>query len=504
MIHTKYFISFLAAFLCCISLSASEFSLAINHGRVIDPETGLDGIRHIGITGGKITKISENPLQGNKTLNVSGLVVSPGFIDLHTHSPTQLGQYYQVFDGVTTALELEMGAFPVTSYASEIADKALINFGASIGYLSLRVLQKQGIEYVHLTSKPKPVSLNGWWTGFKTLFMDLSAAMKDTFSENASTADISAIKMNIESGLKQGGIGIGLALDYFSEAVNNEELESIFSIAAENKVTVFVHMRRGINGDPAGLFEVLGLAKKYGSSLHICHLTHNSMKNTELFLAEIKKAQAEGVDVTTEVLPYNAGSALISAAVFSRDWKTIFAIDYGDIEWSETGERFTEDTWMKARESHPQSGVIHHYLKEEFTQMAVKEPGVIIVSDLLPMLDKDKKVAPHNGAFSKVLGQYVREKKLIDLSIAISKMTLLPALRLESFAPVFKSKGRIQVGADADITIFNADTIESRATYKDPYQEAVGLKYVIVNGQVVIEDSQLVSGVFPGQRLLAN
>ena len=482
---------------------AESLSLVINHGRVIDPETGLDAIRHIGIQHNKITKISTSPLQGDQEIDASGLIVSPGFIDLHTHSPTQLGQYYQLFDGVTTALELEIGAYPIAAYGQDVADSALINFGASTGYLSLRVLQKQGIEYVHLTSKPKPVSLNGWWTGLKTLFMDLSDAMRDTFSVNASVDDLAAIRENIINGLEQGGLGIGLALDYFSEAVNEEELAAIFEVAAEYKAPIFVHMRRGINGDPTGLYEVLGLAKQFGASLHICHLTHNSMKNTQLFLAEIKKAQAEGVDVTTEVLPYNAGSALISAAVFSRDWRTIFDIDYGDVEWAETGERFTEETWIKTRESHPQSGVIHHYLKEEYTQMAVKEPGVIIVSDLLPMVDTDKNVAPHNGAFSKVLSKYVRDLKIIDLPTAIAKMTWLPAKRLENYAPAFKNKGRIQVGADADITIFDMASLESKATYQDPYQEAKGFQFVIVNGQPVISYGLFLDNTHPGKRLLA-
>lgn len=503
MINLKCLFSLLTLVCLSASVQAANFNLVINHGRVIDPETGLDAIRHIGIVDNKITQLSTTPLRGDKEIDASGLVVSPGFIDLHTHSPTQLGQYYQLFDGVTTALELEIGAYPIAAYGEHIAEKALINFGASTGYLSLRVLQKQGIEYVHLTSKPKPINLNGWWTGLKTLFMDQFDAMRETFSVNASVDDLAAIRANINHGLEQGGIGIGLALDYISEGVNSEELAAVFEVAAEHKAPIFVHLRRGINGDPTGLYEVLGLAKQFGTSLHICHLTHNGMRNTQLFLAEIKQAQAEGVDVTTEVLPYNAGSALISAAVFSRDWRTIFGIDYSDVEWGETGERFTEESWLHARENHPQSGVIHHYLKEEFTQMAVAEPGVIIVSDLLPMVDKEKKVAPHNGAFSKILSQYVRDLGIIDLPTAIAKMTWLPAKRLENYAPIFKSKGRIQVGADADITIFDAVKIESKATYRDPYQEAKGFQFVIVNGQPVIAHGQLVNNTYPGKRLLA-
>ena len=147
--------------------------------------------------------------------------------------------------------------------------------------------------------------------------------------------------------------------------------------------------------------------------------------------------------------------------------------------------------------------MIHHYLKEEWTQRAVQEPGVIIVSDLLAMESRDKNVAPHNGAFSKILGRYVREQELLDLMTAITKMTLLPARRLEDFAPAFKRKGRIQSGMDADITIFDPQTILDNATYRNPYQEASGITHVIVNGQTIIRQGELVPGSYPGRRLLA-
>jgi N-acyl-D-aspartate/D-glutamate deacylase len=147
--------------------------------------------------------------------------------------------------------------------------------------------------------------------------------------------------------------------------------------------------------------------------------------------------------------------------------------------------------------------VIHHYLKEEWTQRAVQEPDVIIVSDLMPMKTKEKKVAPHNGAFSKVLGRYVREEKLLDLNTAIAKMTLLPARRLENYAPVFRRKGRLQQGMDADITIFNPVTIRANATYQDPYQEATGIVHVIVNGTPIIRDGSQVQDTFPGEQLNA-
>jgi predicted amidohydrolase len=289
-----------------------------------------------------------------------------------------------------------------------------------------------------------------------------------------------------------------------SDAVASAELRMVFDVAAERGAPIFVHIRRGINGDPSGLREVLDLAQETGAPLHVCHISHNAMKNIELFLAEVRDAQARGVDVTTEVLPYNAGSTSISAAVFSRDWQTIFDISYADVEWAATGERFTEATWYEYREKHPTGAVIHHYLKEDWTLRAIREPGVMIVSDLLPMTSRDEHVPPHNGAFTKVLGKYVRQEQALDLMSAIAKMTLLPAQRLQVYAPVFARKGRIQAGMDADITVFDPATVNANASYRDPYQEATGIEYVIVNGQPVVRQGQLVEGIFPGRRLTAN
>lgn len=494
----------LIAALWAASAMSADYDLAINHGRVIDPETGLDAVRHVGIRGDRVVSISASPLSADRIIDASGLVVSPGFIDLHTHSPTPLGQYFQAFDGVTTALELEAGYYPVLEYGGSISDQALINYGASAGHVMARVLEKDGLKMSDAMGTPTPVGIKGWYTAALFLFTGFETALSDSLTEPASEAELQQLQLMLEQSLDEGALGVGLPLDYFSAAIREPEMRMLFSTAAARKAPIFIHVRRGIDGDPSGLREVISLAGEYGTSIHICHITHNAMSKLELFLSEVREARAAGIDVTTEVLPYNAGSALISSAVFSRDWQTIFNITYEDVQWAETGEWFDQARWEEYRSSRPDGAVIHHYLKEEWTQRAIAEPGVIVVSDLVSMVSRDRKVAPHNGAFSKVLARYVREQKILSLPDAITRMTLLPAQRLQDYAPEFARKGRLQPGSDADIVVFDAETILDKATYMDPYQEATGIEAVIVNGEPVIQAGKLVEGVYPGRRLLAN
>ncbi len=497
-------LSLTVATLCSLLLLApglaragEVYSLVLSGGRVIDPETGLDAIRHVGIAGGKILAVSEQPLSGEEVINVEGLVVAPGFIDLHSHSPTSLGQDYQLQDGVTTALELEAGSFPSSAYGERIEGRARTNYGSSAGYIWARLRVKQGVEMVHVTSTPSIIGWKGVLSAIRKLWSD----ERPGFSAALDADERQEILALIDADLSRGALGIGLALDYVSEGVDSAELAALFDLAGKRKVPIFVHVRRGMAGDPYGLQEILAEAKRTGTSVHICHISHNAINNLEFFLAEIRRARAEGVDVTTEMFPYNAGSVYISAAAYKRNWREVYDADYGDVEWAATGERLTEKTFEEYQQNQPQGQIHNHYVEEEWTRRALTEPGVMVVSDLLPMESRDLNVAPHNNSFSKVLARYVREEQLLDLPTALAKMSLLPAQRLETLAPAFKRKGRIQVGADADITVFDADAILDKATYANPYQVAEGISYVLVNGVPVLRDGKLGAQVYPGERL---
>jgi N-acyl-D-aspartate/D-glutamate deacylase len=241
---------------------------------------------------------------------------------------------------------------------------------------------------------------------------------------------------------------------------------------------------------------VVAAAAETGAALHVVHITSMGLKYTPELIAMVEGARRHGLDVTTECYPYTAGSTELQSAVFDPGWQESMGITYKDLQWTETGERLTAETFEKYRK---QGGVVViHSIPEEAARTAVANPMVMIASD--GMMITGAKVHPRGqGTFSRVLGHYVREEKALDLMTALRKMTLMPAHRLEKRAPVFQNKGRIRVGTDADITVFDANRVIDKATYDQPLQYSEGIQFVLVNGVTVVKDGQLVDHVFPGR-----
>lgn len=466
-----------------------EYDLVINNGRVIDPESKLDAIRNLGIKGGTIAEISTDSLTGQKSIDAKGLVVAPGFIDVHSHTPTLLGQHMNLLDGITTQLDLEAGSYPISFYGEHFQGGAQINYGSSVGHFAIRTKVINGTEAPYIFVGHKPAQLN-----------------TKAFIEPANAAQIDEMRLMINQGIDDGGLGIGVLLDYMTSAVTDDELRMLFDVAAEREVPIHVHVRRGYTGDPAGLDEVIKLALETKAALFVCHITHNAMGQISTWLAKIDEANRKGANIATEMLSYGAGGTSISADVFQRrDWQKIFDITYEDVQWVATGEWLTKETWDKYSKEQPYGSVNHHYLKDEWMRVGLKWPRMMISTDALPALDLDVLSNPNvAGTYSRVLGHYVREEKVLTLMEALTKMTIIQAQWMEQASPAFKYKGRIKVGADADIVIFNSETIAANATYGDPYKKPTGMQHVLVGGRQVVKDSVRVEGRYPGKKILGN
>lgn len=456
-----------------IATDAQTYDVVIANGRVMDPESGLDAVRNVGIRGGKIRAISVTPLEGKTLFDARGLVVAPGFIDMHEHGQEERNYQFQAHDGVTTSLELEAGTADVAAWYAAREGKSLINFGVSIGHIPVRmkVMHDPGVFFP---------------TG-------------DAAHRQATPAELAEISADMEQGFREGALAEGMGVNY-TAAASHWEIVEMFRIAARYHASVHVHLRYAGLREPdsgvAGLEEVLAAAAATGAPLHVVHITSMGLKYTPELISMVEGARRSGLDVSTECYPYTAGSTALQSAIFDPGWQESMGITYKDLQWAETGERLTPETFGKFRK---QGGiVIVHSIPEDAVRAAVANPLVMIASDGMPITGP--KVHPRGqGTFSRVLGYYVREEKALDLMTALRKMTLLPAQRLQKRAPVFRNKGRIRVGADADITVFDPQRIIDKATYEDPLEYSAGIEFVLVNGVAVLKHGQLVQGVFPGR-----
>ena len=469
--RTASLVLILLAVLATIFPSAPPYDLVILNGRVIDPESKTDAVRNLGITNGKIASISRARLNGNTVIDARGLTVSPGFIDLHQHGQNEENFRFKALDGVTSALELEVGTGDVDRWYAERAGKSLINYGVSAGHLAARMAAMKE----------------------QVTFLPTGEAARRAATE----AEINEMKARVEQGLQRGAVAVGFGIQYTPNASHWEILE-LFRVAARFGASCHVHMRHAGAKDPGGaiqaLEEVISAATITGAPLHVVHIHSTGGPTTPKLLQMISEARSRNLDVTTECYPYIAGMTDIKSAIFNEGWQEVFGISYKDLQWAATGERLTRETFEKYRKTGGMVAVFS--MTEENVQDALRNPLTIIASD--GILDNGKGHPRTAGTYSRVLGKYVREDRALTLMDALAKMTLMPAKRLERRVPAMKNKGRIRLGADADLAIFDAQSIIDRATFQEPAQEASGMKFVIVNGVVIMKDSKIQPNVHPG------
>ena len=468
--------NFILIKLAIITLGLSQtYDIVIKQGRVIDPETGLDQICNIGIIGNEISDITKRSINGKVAINAKGLVVSPGFIDLHAHGQTNSAHRYQLKDGVTTALEMESGVAFIERWIEAKKGKSLVNFGATAPHGFLRSIAM---------NKNKRTA-NQLIDHFNKNKMKLEDS---TSNKSKSSKDL------IKKYMEKGALGIGLPVGYYLGASAGEIFE-IYKLAKTLDVTVYTHTR-GF-GMP-GIQEAMAAASTAGASVHIVHANSMSLGEIETTLSMVESAQKNGLDITTEVYPYTAASTSLESILFDEGGKKTLNISYNDLQWEKTGERLNKKIFYEYRKKG--GVVIIHMMKPEWIKKGVSHPISIIASDGMPYAPG---AHPRTaGTFSRILGKYVREEKALDLMTALKKMTIMPARRLEKIAPSMTRKGRLQVGADADITIFNPNTIIDKADFSGlKYSE--GVQTVIIDGKIIVQEGRIVENVFPGKPILS-
>ena len=464
-------------------MAPAVHDLVVRGGRVMDPESGADSPRDLGVTAGRIRAIEPvgGGMRGEDEIDASGLVVAPGFIDLHAHGQDSENYLLQVRDGVTTSLELEIGTDDVDGWYERRRGRCPVNFGVSSSHVRarMRVLDDPGEGLLP--------------TG-------------DGAHRAATAEEVGRIAGIVERGLERGALGVGFGLQYTPGASRTEVMDA-FGVAARFGAPCFVHVR-GMGDPPAGLGraggveglqEVLAAAAVTGAPLHVCHVSSVGLSATPRLLEMIGGAARRGMDVTTECYPYSAGMTQIDSALFEPGWRRLTGADYGDLLWPETGEALTAETFAAYRERGGM--VVIHFIPEPSVELAVASPLTAMASDGWM---SDGAGHPRTaGTYARVLGRYVRERGAVTLMEALRKSSLMPAQRLEARAPVFERKGRIAAGADADIAVFDPATVTDNATYSEPARPSGGIEHVLVGGVAVVRNGAPVEGALPGRGVRA-
>lgn len=484
--------------------------MVIKGGRVIDPASGADAIADIALLDGRIEAIGANLGDAERVIDAAGLVVAPGFIDLHAHGQSIPADRMQAFDGVTTTLDLEAGVMPVAPWYKRQAEQGrILNYGASANWAFARIGA--------MTGSNEESSLEAF-----------GRAMRDRrWVENVATdAELAGILDRIARGLGEGAIGIGI-LNAYAPGAGVQELTAVCQLAFRHAVPTFTHVAYMSRIDPESAAEayirLIGYAGATGCHMHICHFNSSSKQDIARCAALVAKAQAQGLPITLESYPYGTGSTVIAAAFFNDPhFEERGGTGYDAVQRVTDGHRFHDrEELLAAQQSDPSTLVLWHVLDLERNQhhrdlldMAVLFPGSAIASDAMPWslpdgsaytgdawpLPDDATAHPRSaGCFTRFLRHWVRERQAISLIDAIEKCTLIPANILSPSTPQMLNKGRLQPGADADIVVFDLETLTDRAEFSAMNRPAEGVRHLIISGRPVIADGVMDVAARPGQ-----
>ena len=484
--------------------------LVLAGGRVVDPYGGTDCVADVAVRSGRIVAI-EPGLDGTRRLDATGLVVAPGFIDLHSHVHSIGGQRLQAHDGVTTSLDLEAGNSPI-SKAYEIAAREgrPLNYGFSASWAALRMQILAGVR-----ADGKVVT-------------SLHNFGNPRWQRAATAAEQRRLIEALEAELADGALGVGVLVGYAPETDPTEYL-AVAAAAARAARPVFTHAREIVEADPSvvidGPTEILRAAVETGAHMHCCHINSTSRRHLDRVLGLVDECRREGARVTTEAYPYGSGATAIGAAFLDPDLLSRWELAPSSIVYMPTGERVADAARLRElRAQDPGALAVFEILDEqnprdrELMKASILYDDTIVATDGMPIfvdgevlagetvwpLPKDATTHPRTaGSFARTLRMHVRENRDMDLVEAIRRSSTLPALLLEPFAPAMRRKGRLQVGADADVIAFDEQRVCDQATYRDPCRISRGFEHVLVNGVPVIEDGLLDTSAMPGRPVRA-
>ena len=449
------------------------FEIALQNGRIYDPESGKAQVASVGIRDGLIGAISPTPLSALREINAEGLDVVPGFIDIHMHEDALENG---VCDPVIGTAMLRMG---VTTAVGG-------NCGFSPEPLS------QYFDYIDRCGYPINLALYLGYNGIRQNLCpaDGGAAFRggDAFL-HFSSAEIATLEPKIRVGMSEGALGLSFGLEYSPGCTTEEMIQVCRPLRDYEQSLIAAHYRYDADRAPESVSEAVTVSRETGVPFQFSHIGScaafgdDSLMNRSLRLLE--QARAEGIDILSDCYPYTAFSALLGTAVFDEGcferWRSSCESIYV-AEGAYSGRFCTPEIFTELRKNAPNTRVIGFVMTDAGVDAALRHPLVMIASD-------GRFIRGHGhprgaGTFSRALGRYVRERGVMSFEQAINKMTLMPAKRLG-----LSRKGRLQEGCDADLVAFDRNNVLDKADFGSPLLPPEGIRYVLVNGRLGIDGS---------------
>ena len=487
-------------------------------GRVIDPVAGTETVADVVIRNGRVERVTAGTggagagdpgggtVDGGTVVDVTGMVVGPGFVDLHSHVHSIAGQRLQAFDGVTTTLDLEAGLMPIdAAYAAAAAEGRVLNYGFSASWSDARGQVLAGVT---------PAAD----------FHASSALLGDArWQRTSSPRERAAWLSLLEGELAAGALGIGVLLGYAPRS-DPAEYVAVARLAAAAGAPTFTHVRDLIELDPTtpidGSREVALAAAETGAAMHHCHVNSTSRRHVDRVLGDLEAARASGSRITVEAYPYGMGSTSVGAAFLSPERLRETGLSPSSIVLLGSGERIADERRLRqVRESDPAATCFVEFLDERDDadrarlRRSLAFPDAIVASDAMPLewpdgrpdsrewpLPAGASTHPRTaGTFARSIRLMVREHGLWDWVEAFRRCAYLPARVLDEVAPAMRMKGRLEPGADADLVVIDPDTLTDNASTADPVRPSSGIRHLLVGGSFVIRDGALDTAAYPGR-----
>ena len=439
----------------------------VKNGRVIDPYNNIDSKLNIVIKDGKILEITPYEISGEKNIDATGLIVCPGFIDIHMHED----MYHNEEDYLDEWIAKSMLNMGVTTC---IGGNCGINLTEPLTYL----------DAVDRLKLPVNIGLMAGHTNIRECVVENSNKYNPI-----QTDDIKKIMYTAREYLEGGCFGISYGIRYVPGITELELIEVSKACKPENKI-INAHVRDDAKNIIWATKEFIKVGMKLDIPIQNSHIGsmggYGQMKELLRLLDSVKSS---GLDITSDCYPYYAFSTRIGETTYDDGFLERYNIDYDSIEISEgkyKGQRCTKNIFDELRKNSPDTITVGHVMNEKDIDMAILHPNVMIASD--GFLHNEQGHPRAAGTFPRLIDKYVKTGKL-SLYDAINKMTTMPAKKLG-----LSNKGNLSKGSDADITIFSYDEIKDNATFDNPIKKPDGIKYVLIKGSVALKDGEIVNG----------